>query len=165
MSSGCALQCFRRYHVRSPSHVLSTTLKPYSTLSHKVVLPLLRSPTESPCPNHMPPLYRRHPRIRALAQDDPRIRAVAQDYIYNEQTKLALLPLSLDYENPDYSGNCCRRQSACVIGRRLSSGAWGDTGPRLTYVTVHTVRIQLTSHATESTTTKGQLNRVETTAA
>ena len=52
----------------------------------------------------MPPLYRRHPRIRALAQDDPRIRAVAQDYLYNEQTNLALLPLSLDYENPDCSG-------------------------------------------------------------
>ena len=67
----------------------------------------------------MPPLYRRHPRIRALAQDDPRIRAVAQDDLSNEQTQLSLLPLSFDYANPDCSGNCCRRQSACVIGRRL----------------------------------------------
>jgi len=57
--------------------------------------------------------------MRAVAQDDPRIRAVAQDYLSNEQTKLPLLPLSLDYENLDCSGNCCRRQSACVIGHRL----------------------------------------------
>jgi hypothetical protein len=116
-SSGCVLQCFRRYHVRSPSHVLSTTLKPYSTLITKSFFPCL-FPTESPCSNHMPPLYRRHPRIRALAQDDPRIWAVAQDDLSNEQTQLPLLPLSLDYENPDCSGNYCRRQSACVIGRR-----------------------------------------------
>lgn len=161
MSSGCALQCFRRYHVRSPSHVLSTTLKPYSTLSHKIVLPLLRSPTESPCPNHMPPLYCRHPRIRAVAKDDPRIRAVAQDDLYNWQTKLVLLPLSPDYENLDCSGNCGRRQSACVIGRRLH---WclGDK-PKANPRDLPHGQSQLTSHATESTTTKGQLNRVETT--
>jgi len=151
MSSGCALQCFRRYHVRSPSHVLSTTLKPCSTLSHKVVLPLLRSPTESPCPNHMPPLYRRHPRIRAVAQDDPRIRAVARDDLHDGQPKLTQLPLSLGYENLDRSTNCCRRQSACVIGRRLH---WclGDK-PKPNPRDLHTVS-QLTRHATGSTATK-----------
>ena len=82
----------------------------------------------------MPPLYRRHPRIRALARDDPRIRAVAQDYLYNWQTKLALLPLSLDYENPETVQGIVAEDNLHVSLAAVCTGAWG-TGPRLTHVT------------------------------
>ena len=76
--------------------------------------------------------------MRAVAQDDPRIRAVAQDYLSNEQTKLPLLPLSLDYENLDRSRlrkpRIVAEDNLHVSLATVCTGAW-VTSPRLTHVT------------------------------
>ena len=90
-------------------------------------------PTESPRSNHMSPLYRRHPRMRAVAQDDPRIRAVAQDYLSMSRSNSPCCPSVLITETQTVQG-IVAEDNLHVSLATVCTGVW-VTSPRLTHVT------------------------------